>query len=57
MSVGIPVKDKGLLQVYNKKVTQFFSMHRTEEPIRLLTMAYMHDGTYNQFRELMKDST
>jgi len=22
-------------------------MHRVEEPVRILTMAYMHDGTYN----------
>ena len=32
-------------------------MHRVEESIRVLTMAFMHDGTYNQFRELIKDST
>jgi hypothetical protein len=38
-------------------VTQHFELHRVEEPVRVMTIAYMHDATYNQFRELFKDTT
>jgi len=37
------------------KVTQYFKMHRTHGEVRVKTFAYMHDGTYNQFREMLKD--
>lgn len=38
-------------------VTQHFSLHRVDDPVRVMTIAYMHDATYNQFRELFKDTT